>query len=64
MLAAADRLVLVVHDRAGASCLVLAEIAGETRYGRDDNDDTELSSLFARSYASIDNGPSDNVVDG
>lgn len=64
VLAAADRLVLIVHDRPGAGCCRIAQVTSKARDSRDDDDDTELAALLARTNAGIDDGAADSVEDG
>lgn len=63
MLAAVDRLVLVIHDGSSTRRLVLSEIPRKPGDGRDNNDDTEFPTGLASSHTGIDNGTSDGVED-
>lgn len=61
VLAATNRLVLVVHDRPSTQRSIVAQIASESRNRRDDNDNPEFSALFACTHASIDDRSADRV---
>lgn len=58
----ADRLVLVVHDCTSTGRLNLSQVTGKTRNSRDQDDDSELSSLFTSSDTSFDNRASNNIM--
>jgi hypothetical protein len=62
VLAAADGLVLIVHDRPSTRRSIITQITGESGDGRNDNNDSELATLFACTDTSIDDGPADGVV--
>lgn len=62
VLAAADRLVLVVHDGPSARCRRIAQVTSKPGNGGDDDDDTELTSLFTGTNAGIDDSTTDLVV--
>lgn len=63
MLAATNRLVLVVHDRPSTQRSIVAQIAGESGDRGDDNDNPEFAALFACAHASFDNRSADRVED-
>lgn len=58
-----NRLVLVVHDSSGSHGRIIPEIAGEARDGGNNDDDPELSTLFARLDAGVHDSSPDGVVD-
>lgn len=60
----ADGLVLVVHDCSSASGFNLSQVSGKTRDGWDHDDHSESSAFFTSSHTSLDNGASDNIMDG
>jgi len=64
VLSAADGLVLIVHDGAGARRGVVAQVAGEAGDGGNENDDAELAALLAGPDDGVDDGAADGVVDG
>lgn len=61
VLAATNRLVLVVHDRSSTQRSIVAQIASESRNRGDDNDNPELAALFACAHASLDDRSADRV---
>ena len=63
VLAAANRLVLVVHDGTGARRRIVAQVTRKAGDGGDDNDNAELAVLLSSANASVDNCPADVVVD-
>ena len=63
MFASADRLVLIVHDRSGTGCSIVAEIASKSGNRRDDNNHTELATFLACTHTGIDDRPTDLVED-
>lgn len=63
MLASADRLVLIVHDRSGSRRSIVAQIASESGNRRNDNNHTELAAFLACAHTGIDDRPADLVED-
>jgi hypothetical protein len=61
VLAATDRLVLVVHDRPSTQCSIVAQIASESRNRGDDNNHPELAAFLACAHASVDDRSADRV---
>lgn len=61
---AVDGLVLVIHDGSRAHGRVISQITCKAGNGGNDNDDPEFPARFARSDAGIDDGSSNDVVDG
>lgn len=64
VLAAADRLVLVVHDGSGARRSRITQVARKARNSGDNNDDTELAAFLASPNTRVNNSSTDLVVDG
>jgi hypothetical protein len=62
VLATADGLVLVVHNRPSTCRSIITQITGEARDRRNDNDDSEFAALFTCTHTSIDNRPANGVV--
>lgn len=61
---AQDRLVLVVHDGAGACRFILAEVSRKSRDGGNHDDHSELSSLLGSSDNGLDDGLTNGVENG
>ena len=63
VLAPADGLVLVVHDRPGADRGVVSQVPGKPGDGGDDEDYAELAALLPGPHHRVDDGAADGVVD-
>ena len=64
VLASADRLVLIVHDRPSTRRRIVAKITGESGNGGDDNDHTELAAFLACTHTCIDDRTANLVEHG
>lgn len=62
--ATADGLVLIVHDCSSASGFDLTQVSSKTRDGWDHDDHSEFPAFFTGSHTSLDNGASNDIMDG
>lgn len=60
----ANGLVLIVHDCSSASGFDLSQVSSKPRDGWDHDDHSEFPAFFTGSDTSLNNGTSNNIVDG